>query len=52
MQYSDMAKSEKIIVDRPKKRIPVPKKPPKIEEDTKAYNRTKEKDNLRKSHHG
>ena len=49
MQYSDMAKSVKIIVEKPRKRIPVPKKPPKIEEDTRAYNRKKEKDKLRKS---
>jgi hypothetical protein len=49
MQYSDMAKSLKIIVEKPKKRIPVPKKPPKIEEDKKAYNRKKEKNKLQKS---
>jgi hypothetical protein len=44
-----MAKSVKIIIEKPKKRIPVPQKPPKIEEDTRAYNRKKEKDKLRKS---
>ena len=43
-----MAKSEKIIVAKSKKRIPVPRKPPKIEEDVKAYNRKKEKNKLHK----
>jgi hypothetical protein len=48
MRFSDMTKSEKIIVEKSKKRIPVPRKPPKIEEDIKAYNRKKEKNKLRK----
>jgi hypothetical protein len=48
MRFSDMIKSEKIIVEKPKKRIPVPHKPPKVEEDIKAYNRKKEKNKLRK----
>jgi len=48
MLFSDMTKSEKITVEKPKKRIPVPRKPPKIEEDIKAYNREKEKNKLRK----
>jgi hypothetical protein len=43
-----MTKSEKIIIKKSKKRIPVPRKPPKVEEDIKAYNRKKEKDKLRK----
>ena len=43
-----MTKSEKIIVEKAKKRIPVPRKPPKVEEDIKAYNRKKEKSKLRK----
>jgi len=49
MRFSDMAKSIKIIVEKPRKRIPVPQKPPKTEEDKKAYNRKKEKNKLRKS---
>ena len=48
MLYSDMSKSEKITLKKPKKRIPVPRKPPKVEEDLNAYNRKKEKNNLRK----
>lgn len=48
MRYSEMIKSEKIIVEKSKKRIPVPRKPPKVEEDVKAYNRKREKDKLRK----
>ncbi|MDR3667892.1 MAG: hypothetical protein P4L35_13700 [Ignavibacteriaceae bacterium] len=43
-----MTKSEKILIERTKKRIPVPGKPPKIEEDIKVYNRKKEKSKLRK----
>lgn len=42
-------KSEKIIIEKSKKRIPVPKKPPKVEDDKNAYNRKKEKDKLRKT---
>jgi hypothetical protein len=48
MRFSDMTKSEKITVEKIKRRIPVPRKPPKIEEDVKAYNRKKEKNKLRK----
>jgi hypothetical protein len=44
-----MRKTEKIIVENVKKRIPVPKKPPKVEDEKKAYNRKKEKDKLRKT---
>jgi len=40
--------AEKIKIKKEKKRIPVPKKPPKVEKDTKAYDRKKEKDRLRK----
>jgi hypothetical protein len=43
-----MQKSEKIIIEKVKRRIPVPHKPPKVEEDIKAYNRKREKDKLRK----
>ncbi len=49
MQYSNMGKSLKIVVEKTKKRTPVPQKPPKIEEDKKVYNRKKEKNKLRKS---
>jgi len=43
-----MADKDKIKVERKKKRIPLPQKPPKIERSEKAYNRKKEKDKLRK----
>jgi hypothetical protein len=39
---------EKITIEKIKRRVPVPKKPPKIEEDRNAYNRKKDKDKLRK----
>lgn len=41
--------ADKIIIEKEKKRIPVPKKPPKIEKGKKAYDREKEKDKLRKN---
>jgi hypothetical protein len=44
--------SESIKITKNKKRVPVPKKPPKIEESKKAYNRKKEKDRLRKNKNG
>lgn len=43
-----MAKKEKIEIRKKKVRIPVPQKPPKTEEDKKAYNRKKEKEKLRR----
>ncbi len=43
-----MGDKEKITVEKKKKRIPVPKKPPKIEENKKAYDRKKEKQKVRK----
>lgn len=43
-----MADKEKIKVDKKKKRIPLPQKPPKVERSKKAYDRKKEKDKLRK----
>ncbi len=45
-----MPKKEKIKVEvtKKKKRIPVPKKPPKIEKNPKAYDREKEKAEERK----
>ncbi|WP_337866191.1 hypothetical protein [Ignavibacterium sp.] len=38
-----MKKKIKITVKKEKGRIPVPQKPPKIEEKSKAYKRTKAK---------
>jgi len=43
-----MAKKEKIKVEKKKKRIPLPQKPPKIEKSIKVYDRKKEKEKLRK----
>jgi len=43
-----MTDKEKIKVDKKKKRIPLPQKPPKVERSKKAYDRKKEKDKLRK----
>lgn len=40
--------TEKIIIKKKKKRVPVPKKPPKVEENKDAYNRKKEKQKLNK----
>lgn len=44
--------TDKITVEKGKKRIPVPKKPPKVEKDKKAYDRKKEKDKIRKNKNG
>jgi len=41
-------KKEKLTIKKKKKRIPLPQKPPKVEEDPKAYKRKKEKEKLRK----
>jgi hypothetical protein len=38
----------KIKIKKLKKRIPVPKKPPKVERNPKAYDRKKSKKKLRK----
>jgi hypothetical protein len=43
-----MAGKSKIFVKKKKKRIPVPKKPPKVEKNPKAYDRKKSKRKLRK----
>jgi hypothetical protein len=43
-----MSPNSKILIKKKKKRIPVPKKPPKVETNPKAYNRKKSKRNLRK----
>ncbi len=39
----------KIRVEKKKKRIPLPQKPPKVEKSKDAYDRTKEKEKIRKS---
>jgi len=41
--------TEKIKIEKKKKRVPVPQKPPKVEKDKKAYDRKKEKDKMRKN---
>lgn len=41
--------ADKIKIEKKKKRIPVPNKPPKVEKNKNAYDRKKEKDNLRKN---
>ncbi|MCW8812483.1 MAG: hypothetical protein OQK52_08575 [Ignavibacteriaceae bacterium] len=43
-----MGAKSKISIKKKKKRIPVPKKPPKVEKNPKAYDRKKSKKNLRK----
>ena len=47
-----MAKKEKIKVDKKKKRIPIPQKPPKVEKSKKNYDRNAEKEKLRKKNRG
>ena len=39
----------KIKIEKIKKRIPVPKKPPKVEKDKKLYDRKSEKKKAKKS---
>jgi hypothetical protein len=39
----------KIIIKKKSKRIPVPKKPPKVEKDKKSYDRKSEKKKAKKS---
>lgn len=41
-------KKTKIIVEKKKKRIPVPQKPPKVEKNPKAYDREEEKKTIKK----
>jgi len=43
-----MAKKETIIVEKKKNRVPLPQKPPKVEKSKKVYDRSKEKEKLRK----
>jgi hypothetical protein len=47
--FLSMVKKEKIVIEKKKKRVPVPQKPPKTEEGKKTYNRKKEKVKLRKN---
>lgn len=44
-----MKKSIKILIEPKKERIPLPKKPPKVLDDEKAYKRSRNKEVLRKS---
>jgi hypothetical protein len=43
-----MKKKTKIIVEKKKKRVPVPQKPPKVEKNSKAYDRDEEKKIIKK----
>ena len=38
----------KIIIEKKKKRVPVPQKPPKVEKNLKAYDRDDEKKKIKK----
>lgn len=41
-------KKEKLTIKKKKNRIPLPQKPPKVEEKPKAYKRVKEKRKIKK----
>jgi hypothetical protein len=41
----------KIKIKKKKKRIPLPQKPPKVEDNPRAYNREKEKKSVKKKIH-
>lgn len=41
-------KQSKIIVEKKKKRVPVPQKPPKVEKNFNAYDRDEEKKKIKK----
>lgn len=41
-------KKEKLTIKKKKKRIPIPQKPPKVEENPKVYKRKEEKVKVRK----
>lgn len=43
-----MEKKIKIKVEKPKSRVPVPQKPPKVEEGRNKYNRRKIKEDTKK----
>ena len=45
-----MAEKNKIKAKKKKKRVPVPKKPPKVEKNPKAYDRKKSKRKSLKCH--
>ena len=44
-----MAKKEKVKIEKKKKRVPIPQKPPKVEKSKKIYDRNVEKEKLRKN---
>lgn len=48
LQVDKMKNKTKIVVEKKKKRVPVPQKPPKIERNPKAYDREEEKKKVRK----
>ena len=43
-----MKKKIKIVIEKKKKRVPVPQKPPKVEKNPKAYDRDEEKKKIKK----
>ena len=43
-----MKKKIKIVIEKKKKRVPVPQKPPKVEKNPKAYDRDVEKKKIKK----
>lgn len=43
-----MKKKIKIVIEKKKKRVPVPQKPPKVEKNSKAYDRDEEKKKIKK----
>jgi hypothetical protein len=43
-----MIKKSKIVVEKKKRRVPVPQKPPKVEKNPKAYDRDEEKKIIKK----
>ena len=46
-----MKKKIKIVIEKKKKRVPVPQKPPKVEKNPKAYDRDEEKKKIKKKFH-
>lgn len=43
-----MKKKIKIVIEKKKKRVPVPQKPPKVEKNPNAYDRDEEKKKIKK----
>lgn len=43
-----MKKKINIVVEKKKKRVPVPQKPPKVEKNPNAYDRDEEKKKIKK----